>query len=165
MAVVVDPGDYALLGQALDEGRGRLSWSQRQRLAAKAFAHTAGYDGAIANFLNALPNTPDDAGQPEASSQPAGTAEGVNADKADNADNTVQAPSPSESQALPRILSLQFKQQQAMRYALEDDINIAGQRFLQECLSVPEEATCDRNKKQEESEPSKRSDRNQTFIV
>ena len=116
VAVVVDPSDYALLGQALDEGRGRLSWSQRQRLAAKAFAHTAGYDGAIANFLNALPNTPDDAGQPEASSQPAGTAEGVNADKADNADNTVQAPSPSESQALPRILSLQFKQQQAMRY-------------------------------------------------
>ncbi len=116
VAVVVDPSDYAVLGKALEEGRGALSWLQRQRLAAKAFAHTAGYDGAIANFLNALPNTQDEARQPEAGSQPAGAAEGVNADKADNADNTVQAPSPSESQALPRILSLQFKQQQAMRY-------------------------------------------------
>jgi phosphoribosylaminoimidazolecarboxamide formyltransferase / IMP cyclohydrolase len=116
VAVVVDPSDYAGLGKALEEGRGRLSWSQRQRLAAKAFAHTAGYDGAIANFLNALPNTQDEARQPEAGSQPAGAAEGANADKADKADNTVEAPSPSESQALPRILSLQFKQQQAMRY-------------------------------------------------
>ena len=110
VAVVVDPSDYALLGQALEDGRGRLNWSQRQRLAAKAFAHTAGYDGAIANFLNALPNTPGDASQPEEGSRTASAAEGG------NADNTVEAPSPSESQALPRILTLQFKQQQAMRY-------------------------------------------------
>jgi phosphoribosylaminoimidazolecarboxamide formyltransferase / IMP cyclohydrolase len=49
-AVVVDPGDYA---RVLDELRGsdcRLSLQTRTELAAKAFARTARYDAAIANW-------------------------------------------------------------------------------------------------------------------
>ncbi len=53
VAVVVDPADYASL---LDEigARGELSADTRFRLAAKAFAHTAAYDGAISNYLSSL---------------------------------------------------------------------------------------------------------------
>ncbi len=50
VTVVVDPGDYAELIQTLAEHQA-TSWSLRRRLAAKAFAHTARYDGLIANWL------------------------------------------------------------------------------------------------------------------
>jgi len=50
VTAVVDPGDYAELIQTLAERQG-TSWSLRRRLAAKAFAHTARYDGLIANWL------------------------------------------------------------------------------------------------------------------
>ncbi|HET7065713.1 MAG TPA: bifunctional phosphoribosylaminoimidazolecarboxamide formyltransferase/IMP cyclohydrolase [Rudaea sp.] len=50
VTVVVDPGDYAELVQTLAERQG-TSWNLRRRLAAKAFAHTARYDGLIANWL------------------------------------------------------------------------------------------------------------------
>jgi phosphoribosylaminoimidazolecarboxamide formyltransferase/IMP cyclohydrolase len=53
VGIVVDPADYhALLGE-LDEGDGALGEATRFRLAQKAFAHTAAYDGAIANWLTA----------------------------------------------------------------------------------------------------------------
>lgn len=47
---VVDPGDY---GEVIDELRaaGALSEGLRRRLAASAFAHTAAYDAAIANWF------------------------------------------------------------------------------------------------------------------
>ncbi len=47
--VVVDPGDYAEVAQRLEERRTDLEF--RLRLAAKAFAHTARYDAAIARYL------------------------------------------------------------------------------------------------------------------
>jgi len=50
VAVVVDPADYAEVLQMLAERRG-TSADLRRRLAAKAFAHTARYDGMIANWL------------------------------------------------------------------------------------------------------------------
>ncbi|TVQ47207.1 MAG: bifunctional phosphoribosylaminoimidazolecarboxamide formyltransferase/IMP cyclohydrolase PurH [Gammaproteobacteria bacterium] len=50
VVVVVDPGDYDLLLKALAEGRAPDA-AQRSRLAAKAFAHTAAYDAAIARYL------------------------------------------------------------------------------------------------------------------
>src|SRR5579859_6472031 len=52
VAVVVDAGDY---GRVLAElkGHGHVSDALRAELAAKAFAHTAAYDGAIANYLTA----------------------------------------------------------------------------------------------------------------
>ena len=53
VAVVVDPADY---GRVLDELRacGSVSDATRLALAKKVFAHTAAYDGAIANYLFSL---------------------------------------------------------------------------------------------------------------
>ncbi len=56
VAVVVDPADYDALLAEFDANDGALSASTRFRLARKAFAHTAAYDGAIANYLTALPD-------------------------------------------------------------------------------------------------------------
>lgn len=57
VAIVVDAEDY---GRVLDEIRsGGISASTRFELAARAFAHTAGYDGAIANYLGRIrPGSP-----------------------------------------------------------------------------------------------------------
>jgi phosphoribosylaminoimidazolecarboxamide formyltransferase/IMP cyclohydrolase len=49
--VVVDPADYAEVLEAL--AHGGTSIELRRRLAAKAFAHTAAYDGRIAGWLGA----------------------------------------------------------------------------------------------------------------
>jgi len=54
VAVVVDPTDYAELLEALSHGGTTLAL--RRRLAAKAYAHTARYDGLIANWLGARPD-------------------------------------------------------------------------------------------------------------
>jgi len=53
VAVVVDPADYA---KVLEEIRasGGVAEATRFALAKKVFAHTAGYDGAIANYLTCL---------------------------------------------------------------------------------------------------------------
>jgi phosphoribosylaminoimidazolecarboxamide formyltransferase/IMP cyclohydrolase len=51
VAVVVDPNDYDVVLQALREKV--LSPEMRRRLAAKAYAHTAGYDTAISKYLSA----------------------------------------------------------------------------------------------------------------
>ena len=56
VTVVVDPEDYAMVIAELDAAGGSASAATRFRLARKAFAHTAAYDGAIANFLTALPD-------------------------------------------------------------------------------------------------------------
>jgi phosphoribosylaminoimidazolecarboxamide formyltransferase/IMP cyclohydrolase len=53
VGVVVDPDDYARLLDELDAQAGSLSDATRFALAQKAFAHTAAYDGAIANWLTA----------------------------------------------------------------------------------------------------------------
>ncbi|MSP60047.1 MAG: bifunctional phosphoribosylaminoimidazolecarboxamide formyltransferase/IMP cyclohydrolase [Myxococcales bacterium] len=55
VAVVVDPADYEAVCVELDGQDGALSAATRFRLARKAFALTAAYDAAIANFLTALP--------------------------------------------------------------------------------------------------------------
>ena len=52
VAVVVDPNDYATLAEEI-AGEGALSLATRQRLAAKAYAHTADYDAAVARYLAA----------------------------------------------------------------------------------------------------------------
>jgi len=53
VAVVVDPGDYACIVEELED-KGAVSAATRLALAKKVFAHTARYDGAIANYLTAL---------------------------------------------------------------------------------------------------------------
>jgi len=51
VAVVVDPDDYDAVAAEL-EAAGEVSRATRFRLACKAFAHTAAYDGAIAGWLS-----------------------------------------------------------------------------------------------------------------
>ncbi|MFO1322586.1 MAG: bifunctional phosphoribosylaminoimidazolecarboxamide formyltransferase/IMP cyclohydrolase [Burkholderiales bacterium] len=53
VGVIVDPADYAAVLAELGTNGGALSDATRFRLMRKAFAHTASYDGAIANWLTA----------------------------------------------------------------------------------------------------------------
>ena len=53
VAVVVDPDDYAVLIEACASGG--LSRGARERLAAKAYRHTAAYDAAVAAYLDEEP--------------------------------------------------------------------------------------------------------------
>ncbi len=52
VTIVVDPADYAMVLDAIDNDT--LDEGKRRALAVKAFAHTAAYDGAIANHFSAL---------------------------------------------------------------------------------------------------------------
>lgn len=52
VAIVCDPSDYDSVLSELKDG-GKLALATRAALAAKAFAHTAVYDGAIAAYLSA----------------------------------------------------------------------------------------------------------------
>ena len=51
VAAVVDPADYGKIIRDMGETEGAVSLALRHRLARKAFAHTAGYDTAIADYL------------------------------------------------------------------------------------------------------------------
>jgi len=53
VAVVTDPKDYTGILEKLEASRGTLDFDERYRLAAKAFSHTAEYDGMISNWLTA----------------------------------------------------------------------------------------------------------------
>ena len=53
VAVVTDPADYPAIISKLASGKGKLDFAERFRLAAKAFSHTAEYDGMISNWLTA----------------------------------------------------------------------------------------------------------------
>src|SRR5262249_23264432 len=59
VTVVVDPGDYAAVGEQIRQ-TGNTSLELRRKLAAKVFARTAAYDAAIASHLNQAfsPGTP-----------------------------------------------------------------------------------------------------------
>ena len=63
VTVLVDPNDYA---EFIDEVMtyGGVSHANRHILAAKAFAHTAHYDGIIANYLSSIKDTGDRADFP-----------------------------------------------------------------------------------------------------
>jgi phosphoribosylaminoimidazolecarboxamide formyltransferase/IMP cyclohydrolase len=51
VAVIVDPLDYSAVLDELQRNAGAVSEATRKRLAAKAFAHTASYDSAVASYL------------------------------------------------------------------------------------------------------------------
>jgi phosphoribosylaminoimidazolecarboxamide formyltransferase/IMP cyclohydrolase len=51
VAVVVDPHDYRLLVEELAREGGATTQTLRERLAAKAFLHTAAYDAQVARYL------------------------------------------------------------------------------------------------------------------
>ena len=54
VAVVCDPADYPRIVEEMREGSGSIGAATRFELAAKAFAHTARYDAAIADFLGSV---------------------------------------------------------------------------------------------------------------
>ncbi len=54
VTIVVDPSDYALVLKEINASNGAVGEDIRRMLAVKAFAHTASYDGAIANHFSAL---------------------------------------------------------------------------------------------------------------
>lgn len=58
VTVIVDPSDYGAVIDELTSHAGATSLALRQRLAAKAYAVTAAYDGAIAQWLAALDDRP-----------------------------------------------------------------------------------------------------------
>jgi phosphoribosylaminoimidazolecarboxamide formyltransferase / IMP cyclohydrolase len=55
--VVVDPNDYTQVLETLESGGADFAF--RHRFAAKAFAHTAGYDAAVAAYLSGAQEFPD----------------------------------------------------------------------------------------------------------
>ncbi len=59
VAVVVDPADYPEVIAALRAGGGRIPLALRERLAVKAYRHTALYDAAISAWLGGGPGFPD----------------------------------------------------------------------------------------------------------
>ncbi|WP_369131105.1 bifunctional phosphoribosylaminoimidazolecarboxamide formyltransferase/IMP cyclohydrolase [Modestobacter roseus] len=63
VAVVVDPGRYAEVVEAV--GAGGFSLAQRQQLAAEAFRHTAAYDVAVASWMGNVLSPDDESGFPE----------------------------------------------------------------------------------------------------
>ncbi len=54
VTVVVDPADYPLVLKEIEASDGAVGDGIRRMLAVKAFAHTASYDGAIANHFSSL---------------------------------------------------------------------------------------------------------------
>ncbi len=89
VAVVVNAGRYDDILREMQANGGALTQATRFDLAVAAFEHTAGYDGAIANYLGRkLP--------------PAETAEGDNTDASED--------------EFPRTWNLQFHKAQVMRY-------------------------------------------------
>ena len=93
VAVVVDPSDYNGLLAEMDQHSNTLGWPTRQQLAKKVFAHTADYDAAISNLLNALPTS-----------------------SCASADSGCMPPDPKTADLYPNILTLQFHRVQEMRY-------------------------------------------------
>ena len=59
VAVLVDPERYGFVLDELRESAGELSLDTRRELAAEAFAHTAGYDIAIANWFSDTESFPE----------------------------------------------------------------------------------------------------------
>ncbi|QJR13408.1 bifunctional phosphoribosylaminoimidazolecarboxamide formyltransferase/IMP cyclohydrolase [Usitatibacter palustris] len=53
VAIVTDPADYTGILGKMKAGKGALELADRYALAAKAYSHTAEYDGAISNWLTA----------------------------------------------------------------------------------------------------------------
>jgi phosphoribosylaminoimidazolecarboxamide formyltransferase / IMP cyclohydrolase len=51
VVVLTDPGDYDAVAEELARNNGRTSLDLRRRLAARAYAHTGAYDGAIATWF------------------------------------------------------------------------------------------------------------------
>ena len=96
VAVVVDPADYQKIARELSE-TGAVSLISRQTLAAKAFSHTAAYDGTIASFL----------------------------EKAYAPETNETADTPAEENMLPQMFRLVLPRVQSLRYGENPHQNAA----------------------------------------
>ena len=92
VTVVADPDDYHAVLARLQSSQRRVPAAMRFNLAVKAFAHTAGYDAAIANYLGARATDASDACAP------------------------ADAGADANANGFPPTLHLQFRQKQALRY-------------------------------------------------
>ncbi|MCL6625616.1 MAG: bifunctional phosphoribosylaminoimidazolecarboxamide formyltransferase/IMP cyclohydrolase [Alicyclobacillus shizuokensis] len=101
---VVDPADYAWLGEALASGR-ELTADERARLAAKVFAETAAYDAAIAAYLEAAAAKDERSGAGGESAARSLAAKG----------SGQQAGLPADA-AWPPLYQVSFVHKQALRY-------------------------------------------------
>ncbi|MGE4368497.1 MAG: bifunctional phosphoribosylaminoimidazolecarboxamide formyltransferase/IMP cyclohydrolase [Burkholderiaceae bacterium] len=86
VTVVIDPADYTRVLADIDSPQGAPSYGLRLELAAKVYAHTAAYDGAIAAYLSSLTQR-----EPEQDKTP-------------------------QREPWPGVLTLQAKRQQILRY-------------------------------------------------
>lgn len=86
VAVVCDPTDYDAIAEEFST-TGAISGATRRKLAAKAFAHTAAYDGAVAAYMSSL-------GDPVES----------------------EASAPPVRDAYPRYLTLAYERAYGLRY-------------------------------------------------
>ena len=64
VTVIVDAADYDALLKEMAEHNGRTTPAFRKRMAAKAYARTAAYDGAISNWLGAVAEAGEDEPSP-----------------------------------------------------------------------------------------------------
>jgi len=86
VTAVIDPTDYNKVLLDMDQHNGQTSFALRLTLAAKVYAHTSAYDGAITAYLSSL-----------ASQEPAAAAV-------------------PEREAWPRTLTLQLHREETLRY-------------------------------------------------
>ncbi|HVK69557.1 MAG TPA: bifunctional phosphoribosylaminoimidazolecarboxamide formyltransferase/IMP cyclohydrolase, partial [Polyangium sp.] len=72
VAVVCDPADYEAVLAEIEASSGEVSAATRRKLAAKAFAHTAAYDGAVSAYLSSLgdPDPAEEKAQPKRDAYP-----------------------------------------------------------------------------------------------
>ena len=99
VGVVVDPADYEPILAEIRES-GRLSANTRRRLARKAFAYTAAYEAAVANWF--------DVAEPGSGLPGSGVS--------DSADSESGVPPPSGESGLPEVLRLELERADALRY-------------------------------------------------
>ena len=111
VAVVVDPGDYQpVLAEIAADGA--VGPARRRGLARAAFAHSAAYDAAIVNWLDAADGG-DAAGVVRAGD--AGAASDRAADGGDAADG-VDAADGGDAAGLPRTVHLRLERAETLRY-------------------------------------------------
>ncbi len=106
VTVVIDPTDYARVLTEMDGPAGQPSYGLRLELAAKVYAHTAAYDGAIAAYLSSLSDR-----EPAPSQVP-------------------------QRDTWPRVLTVQMDRQQALRDAGCEVLVLRGQSHAERLTNL-----------------------------
>ncbi len=133
VAVIVDPGDYAMAADQL-QSKGSIDPATRLALAKKVFAHTAHYDGAIANYLTALDEQSSRGLFPEVLSR-----QWIKAQQMRYGENPHQAAAFYRDRTVASGLLAGFKQLQGKELSYN---NIADADAAWECVRCFEETAC-----------------------